>query len=305
MLALGGPVPYAVTGTPPRSIPTPVESQDAREADDAPSEESHCLNSNNEKFQDAPIPIDTYTHSKNEPFVHCPPKTAPEGGSIKVTTLTTVPDTTLSSTIGRNFRSLDTSQENARSLFFRARFSNKGITDEYPIVAELDDRWTEICCAVCGANSSYDTGYQRIKFFRGAIGLNNHIQSHRSHGTAKPDMEATIKCFRRRELSQEDTNLMLNGQEPKIKIEMRQRGAVDMSLIENYLKTPPTAPASFIGNDGSERFTAGGQGCSSSITTASDLDERVPAKRSSHWATGECDRDDGENLSFTKHPRRG
>lgn len=93
----------------------------------------------------------------------------------------------------------------------------------------------EICCAICGTNS---TGSSFLKGFKG---LRYHIlRSHRPEGAPKPSDKVIWECIYTRDVSAEDVELMTNGKEPIHKIEMETRGEVDETLIAKYLAAPET-----------------------------------------------------------------
>lgn len=97
------------------------------------------------------------------------------------------------------------------------------INELYLNVVFMDGKWTEIGCGICGKNAGYNQKAKGFKFFGQLVGTLNHIKSHFDKDTQK-DVRRFTELFKhvtRRDVNQEDVDLMKAGEEPKVPITMR------------------------------------------------------------------------------------
>ena len=262
----------------------------------SPSSGSPCIN----KSQQPEISTPTIHRSK------IPPINTPHNTQMQPTTASTpsASPMTPTSTLRLKPISLDTSCTDAASVYARMPHANKGINDTYPHVTYIDNKWTELSCGVCRANATQDLNFKPLKFYGGPIGLSNHISSHRAKGSSRPGHNVALKCFKKREISKEDAELIQTDHESNLKMTMCIRGHDDAAIIDKYLNIPPLAQEDNKPEDASnaEEVLKGKKRMAMAPFYGEPAGKVTQEGR---FLTGGCDQDDEEDLFSKKRTRRG
>lgn len=102
-------------------------------------------------------------------------------------------------------------------LYWSAMSRAKGI-EGFEVVQLMDGKWTEISCGVCGRNATKHG--KSLEYIGHVQGLYNHIALSHFKGRTDLSFEDKFAHIKRREVSQEDVDLMLAGKAPKVEIPM-------------------------------------------------------------------------------------
>ena len=116
----------------------------------------------------------------------------------------------------------------------------KGI-EGFEVVLLMDGKWTEVSCGVCGKNAMKEG--KELRYIGGIIGLYGHVASHFKE---RQDVSFAERFghITRREVSQEDVELMMAGKAPKLAIPMYE-GFVKPKLKINLGKRKIENPEAF------------------------------------------------------------
>lgn len=121
------------------------------------------------------------------------------------------------STSALELRSPQETPDKARSKVYFQRIRLPIIHEDFPTVSKWDGFWKEISCILCGANASIKRGGTEATFYKGWLGLFNHIRHAHKDRISAPVQDAE-KLMRTRPISDQDVKLMNDGHHPHVEI---------------------------------------------------------------------------------------